>query len=218
MHTVDSVTESSGLSLQRYHLNQTNNHMARSANSNNTHLPGCAEKQSRNTTASKHPETQQSLTLYLSRRCFSTVKESKAILSTEWSVGTKTGAYDIQTFLHLSILFILRKALPVLNPHVPTTCLIDVSFKQQNVHFDAGLCREPWAATWMQKQTVSRQLDCHFDFVSMSESSKGWISNSDRAATNQTVTVCLPQGEPSGCCKVSQSDALFSEMVVGLSP
>lgn len=39
------------------------------------------------------------------------------------------------------------------------------------------------------------KLDCHIYFTSVSNTWKSWISNSDRAATNQTVTVSLLQGK-----------------------
>lgn len=175
--------------------------MAQSANSN-THLPGCAEKQSRNTTASKHPETQQSLTLYLSRHFFPKSRNPK-LFSALSDIKKNSGIWysDILLFKCFSILFILKKALPVLCPYFPSTYLIDVSFKQQMpilMQAYAGNHEQPPWATWTQHQTVSRQLNCHFDFVSVSESSKAWISNSDRAVTNQTVIVSLLQGKV-GC-------------------
>ena len=90
--------------------------MARSANSSNT----SAEKHS---AASKHPETQQSLTLDLSRRV------STARLFSALSDGLAGDA-----------LFILKKASPLrLGSSRPrSTYLIDASFKQQNVRSDAG--------------------------------------------------------------------------------
>ncbi len=101
-------------------------------------------------------------------------------------------------FKRFSILFIVKKALPVLCPYFPSTYLIDVSFKQQMsilMQAYAGNHEQPSLATWTQQQTVSRQLNCHFNLVSVSESSKAWISNSDRAATNQNVIVSLLQGK-----------------------
>lgn len=50
---------------------------------------------------------------------------------------------------------------------------------------------QPCLATWTHLQTAGSQLNCHSDFVSESVSSKAWISNSDWAATNQTVSVRL---------------------------
>lgn len=69
--------------------------MAESANSN-THLRGCAEKQSRNTTTSKRPETQQRLTLDSSRRLFPQSKNPQ--LFSALMDETKNTLYNIQTF------------------------------------------------------------------------------------------------------------------------
>lgn len=60
-----------------------------------------------------------------------------------------------------------------------------------------------------EQQTVSRQLNCHFDFVSVSEPSKAWFSNSDGAATNQTHS----KSSTRICSKVSQSGLLFLGML-----
>lgn len=59
-------------------------------------------------------------------------------------------------------------------------------------------------------------LSCHFYFMSVSGPSKAWISNSDMAATNQTVIVSLPQGKHVKLgfqASVGQSGLHFSESI-----
>lgn len=101
-------------------------------------------------------------------------------------------SYNIQVF-YFSHILILKTACFVFHPYFPPIYLIDLSF-----HFEAGLCLPSWTvlpSNTKAQQTLSRQLNCHFHFVSESESSKAWISNSDGAATNQTVIVTLLQGK-----------------------
>lgn len=144
---------------------------------------------------------------------FSTFKESKAILSTEWWDKKNCSLWDrvILLFECLSIIFILKKALPILCPYIPCTCFTDGSFKQQISILMQAYARnhvQPSLATWKLQQTVCRQLNCHFNFVSVSEP---WLSNSDRAATNQTVNVCLLQEKLGYVVRPAASLALSSQ-------
>lgn len=141
MHTVDSLAEPSGWASRDSILTKqiTIWHKAPTA----THIClGCAEKQRRNTTASKHPETQQSLTLYLSR-LFSFFSHSQGIqsYSQHWVIKQKNSSIwysDILLFL-----FILKRAfVPSFPIHIFDWCKHQTTI----VHFEAGLCREPWGA------------------------------------------------------------------------
>lgn len=104
--------------------------MVQCANSN-THLPGCAEKQRRNTTTSKHPETQQNLTLYSSRH-FLQPKNPKLFSElSDQLAKNQTVAYDIQRVCF-------------------SNALAFFSYWRK-VHFDADPCREAWTAVLSNK-------------------------------------------------------------------
>ncbi len=68
MHTVDSLSESSGRASRDSILTKQITIWQKAPTA--THICLAVLKNSRNTAASKHPETQQSLTLYLSRLFF----------------------------------------------------------------------------------------------------------------------------------------------------
>lgn len=102
MHTEDSLLESSGSTSTDSILTKQIAIWLESANSN-THLPGCAEKQKRNTMTSKHPETQQSLTLYLSRRPFPHSRNPE-LFSALMDKTKKNTPYNIQTFSFQALL------------------------------------------------------------------------------------------------------------------